>query len=218
MGPLNSPPLGPSVLVSTSLSRHTVSCPLSSVLSLLVSTPPRVHSLSGLNLLVGTLPRVHPPSRPNVLAGTPPHVYPLRCSTSLLAHCLVSTPFGPNILAGTPPYIHPLWGPTSLLAHCLVSTLSGAQPPRWHTPHVHPHSGLNLLAGTPPRVCPPSGPSVLADTPPRVHPLQCSASLLAHRLVSTPYEAQRLCWHTASCLPPSVFNLLVGTRLMSTPL
>ena len=42
-------------------------------------------------------------------------------------------------------------------------------------------------------------------------PFQGPTSLLAHRLMSTPFEVQPSYWHTASCSPPSGLSFLAGT-------
>ena len=89
------------------------------------------------------------------------------------------------------------------------------QRPRWHLflypidvgpPPNPPPLGSSVLTGTPPRVYPPSGNSEKAGTSsdagtrsfiqlmwnhPQIHPLWGPASLLAHRLVSTPFGEQR---------------------------
>ena len=51
-----------------------------------------------------------------------------------------------------------------------------------------------------PLIHPFSGSSVPFDTPSRMHPLRGPASLLEHRLLSTPFGAQPPRWHIAWCL------------------
>ena len=155
---------------------------------------------------------IYPPSGPSVLAGTlsflpsmsdRPPIHPLWGPASLLAHYIVFTP---------PP---PFWGTARRLAHHPVSDsdtiCNGPDPPladivlfglplkalkRVYSFHTLINGGL---FSSPTKwditIHPPSGPSVLggtlsflpsmSDSPP-IHPLWGPASLLAHRIVSTP--------------------------------
>ena len=133
-------------------------------------------------------PRVHLPSRLRVLSGTPPHVHPLRGSTFLLAHRPIS---GSDTIynSSNPPLANIILLRLSLKVfktrllergfHTLIKSVSFSSP-------------IDMGSHNPPF-------DVLADTrsflqsiwdPHQIHPLQCPASLLAHYLVSTPFESQ----------------------------
>ena len=77
----------------------------------------------------------------------------------------------------------PLRGTTSLLTHCPVSTpLQGSVSSLAH----YPMSGSDTICNS---------------------PLQSMWDLTIH----PPLEAQRPCWHTVRCPPPSTLNVLAST-------
>ena len=140
--------------------------------------------LSGPSVLVGTLcPQIHPSLGLSVLTGTPPPPANVGHHNPLLSV--------PSVLAGTLSFLQSMWD-------SFLPPINVGLPP--NPPPLEP----SVLTGTPPRVYPPSWNSEKADLQSMwditIHPLWGPVSLLAHRLVSTPFVEQREGWHIVRCL------------------
>ena len=136
---------------------------------------------------------------PSVLVGTPPCVYLLRGSAPSLAYRPVSG-FGiiynrsSSSLTNIVLFrfflnvfkMHLGRGFHTLIKNILFSSSTDVES------HNSPSFGASVLSGTRSLL------QLMWD--PSIHPLQGPMSLLAHRLVSTPFRVQHPRWHIAQCL------------------